>query len=437
MRWGALLVAYVLAGCNSGTGVDIDIYAPDGVKVDRVELWIAYDQCGDCPNGVAWNDKERTSGGIYFLRDEALIRAEPRPDRFVIHLDAKPGFEDPAWITFVGYDGDKVTAIKALQPEDNTFIPTSEVVIWKMDLHPADVAINDVDTPPPTDHNWRGLVWNRAPTSALAEPTGCLVYQKWDGAAWRTDYLVPKTDPDCDGIPPEKECSDFWYQYKPNGSCVSSMTPMFDGTCVIGRSPCADGVTSDTTCGLDTARSPTCLPDAFCAYCDDTIPADTCIEHAVEQGYANAVLPHYDCGFDATPEGTPCLDQHATLQLPYVLSACGTIQMHTLDKPFTEPQSSLTFGVAPDAVTFMAKLRTSTSEPCVVDVYWTGGITDTFKDGITFLLEVPYDNGTRAMYPVNVQPTGNPISCPNQPLPLPCLVDGPTNDNVITCAASG
>jgi len=38
MRSGALLIACVVAACNSGTGVDIDIYAPEGVKVHRVDV---------------------------------------------------------------------------------------------------------------------------------------------------------------------------------------------------------------------------------------------------------------------------------------------------------------------------------------------------------------------------------------------------------------
>lgn len=433
MRWGALVFACVVAACNSGTGVDIDIYAPDGVKVDRVELWVTYDQCSDCPNGVAWNDKERTSGGIWFLRDETVIKAEARPGRFVIHLDAAPGFEDPSWITFVGYDGDKVSAVKALQPEDNTHIPTNEVVVWKMDLHAADVAINDVDAPPPPDRNWRALVWNRAPTSALAQPTGCLVYQKWNGAQWTTDYLVPKTDPDCDGFPPEKECSDFWYQYKPNGSCVTNTAPANDGVCVIGTSPCADGVTNDTTCGVDPTRPTTCLPDAFCAFCGDTIPAETCVESAVDKGFTDNSLTHYDCVFDSAADGTSCPDLHVTLQLPYLQALCSSAVMHTLDKPFSAPQASLTFGVAPNAVTFKATLRAATSEPCTVDILWAGGTTDTFKDGITFLLETQYSNGSRAMYPVSVYPSDFPSLC-TQSLPTPCLIDGPASDGVVDCA---
>ena len=43
MRWGALLLACVLAACGGGTGVDIDIIVPGDAKITRVELWVAYD----------------------------------------------------------------------------------------------------------------------------------------------------------------------------------------------------------------------------------------------------------------------------------------------------------------------------------------------------------------------------------------------------------
>ncbi|HEY5944355.1 MAG TPA: hypothetical protein VIV40_02640, partial [Kofleriaceae bacterium] len=197
MRWGALFVACVAAACGGGTGVDIDIFVPDGVKVDRVELWVAYDDCSDCPNGVAWTQTERTTGDIYFLRDEGLIKAEQKTDRWVLHLDVVPGNSDPPWIAVVGYEGGKATAVKVLR---DVHIPVSKVVVWQVYLHAAEPATNDTTTPPPADgsRDYRAHVWARAPTPALAEPTGCLAYQKWNGATWNTEYFVPRSDPDCD-----------------------------------------------------------------------------------------------------------------------------------------------------------------------------------------------------------------------------------------------
>jgi hypothetical protein len=326
---------------------------------------------------------------------------------------------------------DQVVAVKVLR---NVRIPASTVVTWQVYLHPAHEATTDLATPPSDpglDH--RAHVWARQPTTALAEPSGCLAYQDWDGTTWDTEYFVPKTDPDCDGFPVEKECSEYWFQYKPLGRCVTHAQNVIPTACVVGASPCADGVTSDKTCGPAQDRPITCLPDAFCNYCGDQIPADTCIAQAVEQGDAANALSHYHCNLDAQASGAPCADQHAAIQLPWVSALCGTPELHTLEKPFTEPQSSLTFGVAPNQVKFVPVVRPSA--PCLVDLYWTGGTSEVFKDGITFLLEVPYDNSTRAVYPITVSPSGTVATCSINPVVNICQPSGPTNDHVGLCAA--
>jgi hypothetical protein len=429
MRWGALLI---LAACGGGTGVDIDIFVPGDTNIDRIELWVAYDRCYDCPNGVAWTQSERASGDINFLRDEKMIRAVEQGDRWVIHLDAESGYNDVPWIVIAGFTGTSVTAVKVLR---NVRIPASTVVTWQVYLHPAEPATTDLVTPPADltfDH--RAHVWAREATPDLAEPTGCLAYQKWipETSTWETEYFVPKSDPDCDGFPIDKECSEYWYQYKPVGSCVSHSFTRIPNACAIGLSPCADGVTSDKTCGTDPLRSFTCLPDAFCNYCGDQIPADTCIARAVSEGITSNALTRYECAFDAQSSGEPCLDEHASMQLPWVNAFCGAPTLHTVDAPFTNPQTTLAFGVAPNEVKLFAKQGAST---CMVDLYWTGGTIATFKEGITFLLEVPYDNATRAIYPITIKPSNQVVTCSSTVVNV-CMPMGPTNDNVGLCAAA-
>ena len=48
-------------------------FGPEGCEltVDRVELWVAYDQCSDCPNGVAWTQTEQTIDNIEAILTEA------------------------------------------------------------------------------------------------------------------------------------------------------------------------------------------------------------------------------------------------------------------------------------------------------------------------------------------------------------------------------
>jgi hypothetical protein len=425
-------LSILLAAACGGTGIDLDIYVPDGAKVDRVELWVAYEHCHDCPNGIAWTAGARASGDIFYLHDEKVVKAESQADRWVLHLDAEPEFSEPYSIAIVGYDGAQVSAVRVLR---DVFIPTSTVAIWRTTLHPAAAATTDLDTAPvdpSLEH--RAHVWARVPTADLADPTGCLVYQEWDGSTWGTEYFVPKSDPDCDGVPPELECSDFWFQYRPSvATCVSDRLQL-ESTCVLGRSSCADGVSNDASCYGDAQRVTTCLPDAYCERCGDELPADTCIAGATESAHSSGALAHYDCVYDVPSTGAPCPDQHVQLQLPYVSSFCGQVGMHYLASPFSDEKTELVFGSPGSQVKFKAALRGLTSEPCLVDIFWLGGTKDAFKDGVTFLLSVPYDNGKRAYYPVWVAPMGSTVSCTAAPNPPVCMYKGPVDDGFANCA---
>lgn len=432
MRRVSLVIACMLAACNSGRGVDIEIYAPDGVALDRVELWVTYDECYDssCPNGVAWTPGERADGYIYYLRDEAIVKAEPRGDRFVLHMEAAPDHADPSSIAIVGFTGDKATAVKVMH---YVHIPINSVEIWRIYLHAADPATTDLDTPPPHDvaHEYRAHVWARQPTPALAEPTGCLVLQAWDDYkhTWKTEYFVPDSDPDCDGQ--TVECNDHWYNYKTGGRCVTDTGLALADVCGIGISACADGVSSSTTCSNDPMLVFTCLPDDFCKRCDGEVPADACIEHAVDKGLEEETLPHYSCAFDAPLDGLPCSEQHLTLQLPMTQATCATPQLHYLDKPFGQGVSQLVFGPPSNQVKLSVTAPTAT---CAVEVHWTAGKLAMYPDGIAFLLEVPYTNGKNAMYPIVVRPSNQTITCTGG-LAGGCVRVASMNDRVDRCAA--
>jgi hypothetical protein len=432
MRRSSLVVAFVLAACNSGRGVDIEIAAPPSVAIDRVEVWVTYDECYDssCPNGIAWTQGERADGYIRFLRDEAIIKAEPRGDRFVLHMEAAEGFADPSSIAFVGFSGDKAAGVKVLH---YVHIPINSVEIWKVQLHAVDPATTDLDTPPASDsaNDYRAHVWARRPTSALAEPMGCLVYQAWDEYkhTWHTEYFVPDSDPDCDGQ--AIECSEYWYNYKPQGRCVTDTGLEMADVCGVGISACADGVSSSTTCSADPMLVFTCLPDDFCKHCDGEVPVDSCIEHAVGKGLEEGTLPHYSCAFDAPIESLPCPDQHVKLQLPLVQATCATPQLHYLDKPFAAGAGELVFGSSTNQVKISA---TVPAGGCVAEIYWKAGKLDAFPDGITFLIEVPYTNGKNAMYPVTIRPSNQTITCASTPIGT-CVHVGPTTDRVDRCAA--
>ena len=430
MRWGVRVLLCFAVACGGGSGVDIDIFVPDGATVTRVELWVAYDPCTNCPSGVAWTNAP-VDGDIYYLRDEAVIKAEQSGDRWVIHLDALPDYTDPRGIVIVGFDADKVTAVKAIE---YPHIPSSSVAIWQVYLHAAAPATTDVATPPADpnlDH--RVHVWARQPTPELPAPTGCLVSQEWNGSRWDVGFIVPKSDPDCDGYPIEKECNQFWYQYKSQGSCVSNqIVPDAPMPCVLGYSPCEDGVSGDKTCGHELNGLTSCVPDAICAKCMGQIPAEACAPSAARDAHVANTLFHYDCEVDAASDGINCLDQHVAVQLPHTASLCSTVSLHYVDKPFSEPQTALMYGTPGAPVKFTTVLRNGTTDPCVVDIYWFG-VTTPFKAGLLFLLEVGYDNGTRAFYPIEMKQSTRTILC-TQVMLTYCLPGGPANDGVTACS---
>jgi hypothetical protein len=427
---GALLLACI-AACGGGTGVDIDIYAPDGVTLDKVELWVAYDDCHDCPNGVAWTENVRASGDIYLLRDEKVIAAKPYEGRWVIHLEAVDGNRDPIAIAVVGYQGAQAKAIEVMR---YVHIPSSSVEIWKVFLRSADPATPEVSVAPGASaSDYRAHIWPRRPTSALADRTGCLAYQKWNDydATWETEYFVPESDPDCDGH--TIECSDFWFDYKPIGQCISD-TMEIAGTCSIGRSGCADGVSGDATCSQDPAQPFTCLPDAFCAKCAGELPADTCIENAINSAFVDNELPHYECSFDESSQGGSCSNLFIPLQLPHVNAVCATPSLHYIEKPFSEPQSSVSFGTGEEKVTFT--LSPDMTTPCLYALKATGTSQVAFTQSeVTFLINVPYTNGTRAIYPVHIHSTHQTVICGMNPFAGICVPKGPSDDGVATCAA--
>ena len=439
MRYGALVIAGLAAAC-SGTGVAIEIYPPDGVAIDRVELWIAFDPCNtsDCPAGIGWTDKDRAPGNIYFLRDESLVAAEPQGDHFVLHLESTLGNRDPSWVGVVGYDKDVAKGVKVLR---DVHIPATGGDRWKVYLHQADPATKDITTKPPAiDKTYRAHVWNRAPTPELAEPTGCLVYQKYNDTTmlWESEFFVPKTDPDCDGIPDTLECNDYWYRYaQPVSTCVGpTALGTSTGVCALGGTACIDGSVNSKVCVADTTNHFACLPDAFCDHCSTQIPADDCIAGAVDQGMGDGTLPYFQCTFVPNPEGVACSIEIVTFKVPMGNYTCGTPTMHYLDQPFTNPQSSVVFGSGTDQVKIDARLG---NEPCQIVLSWTTGTKLGFgTEGVSFLLDVPYANNTRSLYPVHVDVDAQSIMCDTGGFVGMCQgMATSTADSTLKCPFSG
>jgi len=405
----------------------MQVFTEDGSKIDRVELYLAYEQCHDCPSGVGWpGARSRPAGNIYYLKDEARVSAELQGDgTFALHLTAEPGYTDPPWVAVVGFVGDKPTAIKILR---DVHIPRTRVDVWKVYLHPATLASEDVSSAAPSP-TYRALAWRRAPTSELPDPAGCVAYQKYDNDGWTTEYFVPESDPDCDGLEPE--CSPYWFAFNKDrlpASCVTASDTLLPGVCRVGITLCADGQTSSAACS-DNVASPGlfCVPGEVCASCDASIPVESCIGQTL--GATDSRAPYATCPFtydDTSVDKMPCSNSvhEATLSIPAMGSLCTAVAFHTLADPLANPSGELKLGIQTQTV-FQVRLGLA-HDPCEIKITWQQGSATPIVNGVRALLEVGYETGNRVLYPVELHATAG-ITCPaGTTIATTCTTESPT-----------
>ena len=403
----AAFVVLCLAAC-SGRGVEIEVFTEDGSKIDRVELYLAYEQCNDCPRGVGWpGARSRPEGNIYFFKDEQRVAADVQPDgSFALHLTADTGYTDPPWVAVVGFAGDKATSIKILR---DVHIPRTHVERWQVYLHPALLASEDVSTPGPMSPTYRALEWRRAPTTELSDPAGCVAYQKFDQGQWMTEYFVPKSDPDCDGLEPE--CSPYWYAFNkdrlPATCATASGDTTLPGVCRAGTTLCADGQTSSSAC----MPGVVCMPSEICSSCSSDVPVDSCITQTLTA--TDSTAPYASCPFTpdaATTDKFPCTNSTnvATLDVPAMGSLCTAVAFRAMDDPLGNPSGELKLGDQLGTV-FQVHLGTG-RDPCQILITWQEGSATPFASGAKALLDITYANTKHVLYPVNLT-AAMPITC--------------------------
>lgn len=421
MRVGLVVVA--LIGC-SGSGVDVEILG-DGATFDRVELYITYDKCSDCANGIAWpNATTRPDGTIYFFRDEHRVEAKvTSPSTAVIHLAAESGdFTHPVAIAVVGYTGSQVTAVKILRDVD---IPMATGAVWRVYMHHATPVSDDVTTVPPEDPTYRALMWPRENPSGIVDPAGCVAYQKFDASiGWVTEYFVPQSDPDCDGLAPE--CSPYWYRYNTSQGdsyCVTPEGSELAGSCRIGTSLCADGFRDSSDCVEELSRGAGCVLDKVCLECGTDVPVETCLAQVLGAPLfgGQPQFPHSECPFHPdlnSIDGLPCPGSIASLTVPASSSvACTSVLLHSLRDPIDNGNSAVaidTLGLA------KVEAHVVTGIPCTIEVLWKQGRLSTISNaGTTILAEMVYENGNRIYWPIHIV-AANAVTCPASPIATNC-----------------
>jgi hypothetical protein len=289
MRGLAPAIAVALAACSNGVGVALEVTSE--VEIDRVEVFVATEQCHDdaCEDGVGWHgDLERPAGPVYYMIDDEAVIAttQVEGDRFVLNLRASPSTASSPLIAVVGFRNDDAVAYQLLR---DARIPVDHGERWSVVLEAASIAKPDATLqPPPSSPPRRVHAWKRERSPERDELSRCLVVQKWlaDDQRWASAFIVPASDPDCDGLEPE--CRDHHANFNVNGeelACVTSgPAKQFGDVCVLVGTRCADGTNSGGCAYVEGGTGPLhCLPSGACARCagrDDDVAS--CLRGAIE-----------------------------------------------------------------------------------------------------------------------------------------------------------
>lgn len=237
----------------------IEVHTTDPA-VDHVELMIVKDQCtsDDCVGVAPPSSIEKPPGSVYYqiagdrfvapvTNDVAGFRLEPGDDDYIPRLGA------------IGFTAeDKPLGIGIIDTDFHIKEHLGEVFQLELAQHPIEQA--EGATPFDVGADDLVVVW-RAP-NAPPVAQSCLAIQPRSGPA---TFVVPKDDPDCDGITGHDECDPFWYQYvRPatgtDQACFAQSSPT--APCILGReTTCVDGHEDQCTPGNF------CVPAAACHDC--------------------------------------------------------------------------------------------------------------------------------------------------------------------------
>jgi hypothetical protein len=309
----ALVAMLLLAACNGGQGVDIEVHQGSD-SIDSVELWLAYDVCklpndqGEC-DGIGWpSAQQRPSGEVYTLgEDEKLVRTDVIVDGVAqLHLEATPTNSAPYIIAVVGYHGGSIAGVKMLSGAE---IPTDDQAHWVIELNDVGQVTENTTADPGDKPTRNALVWAREPLSTMRDVsglTGCFAYQKWNDTdkLWETKYIVPPSDPDCDGDPPD--CNPYWYKAPVDSARCVANTPAAADVCAVGKVACASE--TGTSACAPTLDPLTCVGSSLCTRCAGSPDLGACIKNEVNNTSTPvAGMPIQKCMMQTDLDG-PCFN---------------------------------------------------------------------------------------------------------------------------------
>jgi hypothetical protein len=300
---GALVIALCATGCFSDRGVAIEVDVRD-TGATSVELFIGKDACSPetAPDGVKCggiqppNASTLLPGDMWF-RDAALEDSAPVKGRTVTFQLKSDSPVTLRRVIAVGFDqGMQPVATATLQELE---IPTNNArVVTTALLKASPLSGTDDD---------RVKVWTKE-----GSPSTCLVVEHWHDLPVKRDFVVPASDPDCDGvISPKLECNANVY----SSMYASGQGPTPDcfgagptGTCLLGSFACTDGSgITGSTCAPQIPQhdqKPVCVPSQFCPACTNLDQG--CPQGLIDDGGSNSPVPRIECHVPTSSGGDLC-----------------------------------------------------------------------------------------------------------------------------------
>jgi hypothetical protein len=436
MRWG-LGVTCLVAAC-SGQGVDLEVTSE--VPIDRVELFFANDHCykddGTLCDGVAWETQQpRPPGDVYVMKGDENVVYTQRFDgeRAVMHLEATSEFREPKLLAIVGFSNDVAVSYATMW---GPRIPANSAETWQVQLKFAGPGKPSYTTPPePGERFERVQAWKRERVDNPDELSRCLAMQVWDETAheWNGTFIVPASDPDCDGR--LVECDPLHANYNVGGgptACVTTLSSFGQMPCVLGASLCEDGVRANGACLAATSQLQ-CMPQEICTACMGDPAVVAC---AVTAAKSNPDVSAVKCTFNGSDAGNTCGQGFNGSYTQIVLPVeCSKIEV----RPITAP---LTPNPVPDIamvgnVTIHVTRGSVSSGTCAIDLNWTGG-TGQPGDAAQFVFIVTGTTTPNTLVlPVRIELGPVVTTCTNTASePKPCTASATLDtDSMFSCLA--
>ncbi|HEU0031615.1 MAG TPA: hypothetical protein VFQ53_13340 [Kofleriaceae bacterium] len=269
----ALGLASVLACAACGDGIYVEVHVPVGVKIDEVQLVVGDRPCrvedNECfgIRPMGFPDRIGDADDIFFDANAQDVIIEPVVDGVA---------------TFQFQPTDGLGQILVLGRADGKAFPDAAAVMVPISLSNSRVKYV-VQLQPAEPLTFDPAQQRPIGVAQWTSPEGITCYAVEDYKNGRGPvFVVPDSDPDCDSIAAERECSPLVYldtsgRADPtNPTCIGTF-PTHDllQACMLGGSGC------DETVGTSSVCSPSgwCIPDAVCSQCSSGDFFDpTCVE---------------------------------------------------------------------------------------------------------------------------------------------------------------